>query len=62
MKLATENHSKNIDNMINLVEIFNENLGKRLKNEGFAEAKLNMFLEEAQRMEEVYSYSLSKML
>jgi hypothetical protein len=39
-----------------------DGLQVRLKSEGQAEGRLAVFLEEAQRMEEVYSYTLSKML
>jgi hypothetical protein len=42
--------------------MLHEFLNRKLKNEGFAESKLSLYLEEVQRMEEVYSYTLSKML
>lgn len=45
-----------------MAELLHEHLQRKLKNEGLAESKLTMFMEEAQRMEEVYSYTLSKML
>lgn len=59
---TSENHTKNINNLSHLVELLHDNLNKRLRNEGIANAKLSAYFDEVKRMEEVYSYTLSKML
>ena len=62
VKCSTQNNSKHLSNICSLVELLHDNLNKRLKNEGLANSKLEAYFSEVKRMEEVYSYTLSKML
>ena len=40
----------------------NDSLAKKLKHEGLAEGKFNLYLEEIGKREEVYSYAVSRLL
>lgn len=62
VRTSTETHTRNINNLCGLVELLHDSLQGRLVKEGQAEGRLTVFMEEAKRMEEVYSYTLSKML
>lgn len=62
VRVNTENNRENIERMGPLVEIINENLEKKLKHEGLAEGKFNLYLQEIKKREEVYSYAVSKLL
>jgi hypothetical protein len=62
VRTSTDTHTRNINNLCALVELLHDSLQARLSKEGQSQGRLAVFLEEAKRMEEVYSYTLSKML